>query len=226
MSGNINNVFNRANQKYIDGGSQPYVFVASVNYQTPKYGPNRYVRALLGGWTLGGIVRYSSGRLIDVPGSNNALGSLTFQGTRMNRVPGEPLLTKDVNCKSCFNPTMDFVLNPKAWSDAPSGEWGYSTARYDDYRWRRVPDEQISIGRTFRIRERFTFSTRMEFFNVMNRLVLPAPTSGNPQSTQTCNSGTVSNGVCAAGTRSGYGYINTASVGGQRTGQLVMRLQF
>src|SRR5581483_10944610 len=116
------------------------------NYTTPGLGGNRMLRAVSGGWTFGGILRYASGSLIPVPGSQNALSSLLFRGTRMNRVPGQPLYTVDLNCGGCFDPQKTFVLNPKAWSDPAAGQWGYSPAYYNDYRDIRHPDEQLSLG--------------------------------------------------------------------------------
>jgi hypothetical protein len=234
--GPINDVFNRPAQKGLDGGSQPFVFVMNFNYTVPKpagsrllgkLGSNRWVNEILAGWTISGILRYSSGSLIGVPGSQNALGSLLFRGTRMSRVPGEPLYTVDLNCATCYDPNKDFVHNPKAWVDVPAGKFGDAPAYYDDYRSQRRPDEQLSFGRNFRVKESVTVSVRMEFFNVFNRLVLPSnPSSGNPLSTQTRNA----NGVPI----SGFGYISTATVlssatsgmFSQRYGQLNMRVTF
>ena len=125
-----------------------------------------------------------------------------------------------------YDPQKDFVLNPKAWSDAPAGQFGVAAPYYNDYRDMRHPDEQLSLGRTFRIKESVSLAVRMEFFNVFNRLVLSTPSSGNPLSTQ--------NRDASGLTLSGFGYINTATVlssstsgmFSQRYGQLVMRLQF
>ncbi len=233
--GPINDVFNRPAQKGIDGSSQPHVFVINFNYTVPKPGggrffgklaSNRWLSEAVSGWNFSGILRYASGSLIGVPGSSNVLSSLLFRGSRMNRVPGEPLYTADLNCRSCYDPNKDFVLNPKAWSNPPDGNFGYSAPYYNDYRNPRHPDEQLSLGRTFRVKERVTLSVRMEFFNAFNRLVLANPSSGNPLSTQTRNSAGVP--------ISGFGYINTATIlssstsgmFSQRYGQLVMRLQF
>jgi len=224
--GPTNDVFNRPNQKGLDGASQPFAFVTNFNYSTPGLGRSRWLRAATGGWTFGGILRYASGALLPVPGSQNALSSLIFRNTRMNRVPDQPLYTADLNCRSCYDPQKDFVLNPKAWSDPAAGQWGSSSAYYNDYRDMRHPDEQLSLGRSFRLKERVNLSARMEFFNVFNRNVLSGPSSGNPLSTQNRDK----NGVPI----SGFGFINTATVlssstsgmFSQRYGQLVMRLQF
>ncbi len=218
-TGGVNDVFNRGNQKALTGASQPLIFVTGFNYQTPRPGTNRLIRRLAGDWTVGGVLRYASGSLIGVPASRNNLGTLTLQasGTRFNRVPGQPLFQKDPNCH-CIDPNKDFVLNPAAWSDAAAGEWGFGPAFYNDYRWRRNVSEQLSIGRSFPIRERMSFQIRAEFFNAFNRMQTPNPASGNPLQSQTFDSRNIPNG--------GFGYINAVSTGGQRNGQLVARFQW
>ncbi len=214
----VNDVFNRKNQKALTGSSQPLVFVTGFNYQTPRVGGNQLLRRLTGDWTFGGILRYASGSLIGVPGSRNNLGTLTLQGgTRFNRVPGEPLFLKDPNCH-CIDPNKDFVLNPKAWADAAPGEWGFGAPNYNDYRWRRNVSEQLSVGRSFPIRERMSFQVRAEFFNAFNRIQTPNPTSANPLATATFNSQGIPTG--------GFGYLNAVSTGGTRNGQLVARFQW
>jgi hypothetical protein len=150
---------------------------------------------------------------IAVPASNNSLSGLLQQNTRMNRVPGQPLfLVSNLNCK-CFDPGRTFVLNPKAWSDPADGQWGYGAAYYSDYRNRRQPDEQMSIGRIFRLRERMTFQIRAEFFNVFNRTVFPALSGNNPVTTPTANA----NGLLTGG----FGFYNTSTAGNVQTGGII-----
>lgn len=223
----VNDVFNRPNQKNISSTSQPFMFVTAYSYELPKVGSSKLVRNVVGGWTFGGVLRYASGTPIAVPPSNNNLASLLEQSTRMNRVPGQPLLlVPNLNC-SCFDPGATFVLNPKAWSDPTDGQWGFGPAFYKDYRNRRAPDEEMSLGRLFRFRERFMLSVRVEFFNVFNRLVYPALSGNNPAATATVGA----NGLTTAG----FGYYNVAAAanvqtGGiiptSRNGQLVARFQF
>jgi hypothetical protein len=217
----LNDILNRRNQKTFSNQDQPHIFVAGFNYEVPKMGANRWVSSLARGWTVGGIVRYSSGFPIRIPAANNALGSLLGRSTYANRVPGEPLFLKDLNCH-CFDPNKEFVLNPKAWSDPAQGEWGYSAVYYSDYRTQRRPSEQLSFGRIFRITEKVNASFRAEFFNVLNRTYIVDPDSGNFQATQSRDaSGKVI---------SGFGRINTGATTTQdfmpRSGQVVLRLQF
>jgi len=211
-----NDVFNRDAQKSLASTSQPHIFVTGFTYLTPRWGSNKFIRNVLGNWTVGAILRYSSGQLIGAPAARNNLGSLVFQGTRMNRVPGQPLFLKDPNC-GCIDPTQDLVFNPAAWTDAPLGQFGTGAGFYNDYRWQRQVSENMSLGRRFTIKERFKFDIRAEFFNLFNRLNLQSPASGNPTATTTRNQGELSGG---------FGFINVNNVGGQRNGQLVARFEF
>jgi hypothetical protein len=193
------------------------MFVVAFNYETPKFTASKIVRNILGGWTLGGVMRYTSGIPFAVPSSQANLNALVSQSTRMNRVAGEPLFLKDLNCH-CIDPNKELVLNPKAWTDVPQGQWGVSAPYYNDYRNARYPNEQLSFGRLFRIRERLRLQVRAEFFNVFNRIVMPTPSSGNPLQTPVYNAA----GVPTAG----FGRIDASSVSGQRNGQIIARVEW
>jgi hypothetical protein len=218
----INDVFNRPNQRTISGNSQPFLFVIGYYYELPAWGPNRWMRAAVRGWMLGGILRYGSGLPIPSPCANNGLNAVLLRTatctTFANRVSGQPLFLQDLNGHN-FDPNKNFVLNPAAWSDPAPGQWGTSAAYYNDYRYQRRPDEEMSLGRTFRIRERMTATVRAEFFNVFNRTEMNDPTATNALATQS----RAANG----NTISGFGYINTGSVYAQpRNGQIVARFEF
>ena len=90
---------------------------------------------------------------------------------------------------------------------------------YSNYRWVRGANEQLSMGRTFPFKERVRFEVRVEFFNAINRVTLPAPTSNNPNQTPTFDNTGRQTG--------GFGFINVINgLNGARTSQLVARLQF
>src|SRR4029078_3510356 len=108
-------------------------------------GSSRFIRAVSGGWTVGGIVRYATGAPIPTPASQNQLNALVFQSTRMNRVEGEALYLENLNGGD-IDPSKDFVLNPRAWVDPAAGTFGASPAFYDDFRYQRRPDEQFRLG--------------------------------------------------------------------------------
>ena len=212
-----NDAFNRTNQKRLSAGAQPFVFSTGFSYETQKWTQYKAFRLLTSGWTFSGSIRYSSGTVIAIPVSANLLNSQIFQGTVFNRVPDQPLYTKDLNCH-CFDPNKDLVLNPKAWTDAAPGTYGVTAAAYNGYRTQRIPDEQISIGRTFRIKENKQFSVRAEFFNVFNRTVYAAPAATSPTATTTFDK--------AGNLTGGFGFINMNSNGQPRNGQLVGRFTF
>ncbi|HYO83482.1 MAG TPA: TonB-dependent receptor [Bryobacteraceae bacterium] len=215
-----NNVFNREIQKTLSRSDQPHVLVVAYNYQVPTFTSNRFVRHVVGGWTLGGIMRYASGTPIRVPVAQNRMNDYVFQSTFANRVPGEPLFLKDPNCH-CYDPNAEFILNRNAWSDPAPGQWGTAAAYYSDYRTQRRYSEQMSLGKSFRMNERgMFFSIRAEFFNIFNRRYFSDPESGNALATQRSE-----NGVPIAG----FGRINPAGFPGDfrpRSGQIVARFQF
>ena len=234
----INNVFNRANQKTFSGYDQPQVLIISGTYITPGltgngFLGNKYLSWVARDWTLGAVMHYASGLLIKVPSATTGLAAYTEQNTTVDRVPGVPLFTQNLNCH-CFDPNTTFVLNPAAWANPPTGQYGTASAYYTDYRQQRHPGENVSLARTFRIREGVSFQIRAEFTNIFNRTGLNAPTSTNAFAPQT-KSGNQ--------TTAGFGYINTAPGGGggtnpaagsasslatppPRQGQLVARFTF
>jgi hypothetical protein len=246
----INDVFNYRQNKQISGYSRPFLLVISATYITPKInGDGTALKALswiARDWTLGTVLRYQSGAVLRSAASNNALlaqldrgatnnpavwgGGTTFQ----NRVAGQPLFLVDPNCH-CFDPNTTLALNPKAWSDAPLGQFGTAAPYYNDYRWQRQPAESLAFGRTFRLKERTSLNIRAEFQNLFNRVFLSAPCGLNPAgaaSTTSCNPEAATTKSTLTGNYTGgYGYMNmvpgTPGFAPQpRSGQIIARVQF
>ncbi|HLI85168.1 MAG TPA: carboxypeptidase regulatory-like domain-containing protein [Bryobacteraceae bacterium] len=233
-----NNIFDRNTNKYLSIYDQPFQWTLSASYLTPRLHTNRVLSWLARDWSYGTFLTYRSGLPLQVPFANNNLASLIFDGiagnaaatgTFANRVPGVPLYTADINCH-CYDPNKTFILNPAAWTDPPAGQFGTSAAYYSDYRKQRRPSESMSIGRTWRIKERASFNLRMELYNVFNRPVFNDPSNLNAKAPQT----RLPNGNAS----SGFGYINTTTtvggagvagivgVPGERQGLLVGRFTF
>jgi hypothetical protein len=233
INASINNSLDRNVNKYLSGYSRPHRLVVAANYRLPTLKTNRALSWVIRDWTYGVMLTYSSGLPIRVPYAQNKLGDLLKLSTPMNfsfgavpfgtgtfanRVAGQPLFTADPNCTSCYDPNKDFLLNKNAWSDPAAGQFGTSAAYYDDYRARRAPQENMSLGRTFRLAEKASLNIRIEMNNAFNRIRVPNPTSTNALATQVKNN--------AGKPTTGFGYINTGSASGARTGQLVARIQF
>ncbi|HYK61414.1 MAG TPA: carboxypeptidase-like regulatory domain-containing protein [Bryobacteraceae bacterium] len=240
-----NDVFNRPQNKYISGLDQPFLWVFAGNYITPhtsghRFLGNKAVSWIVRDWQVGAVLRYGSGLPTLSPIATNGLAALLFRntgatgttgGTFMNRNPGVPLYTVDLNCH-CYDPNKTFVLNPAAWSNPLPGQWGTAAGYYSDYRYQRRPAESMSLGRTFRIKEGMNLQIRAEFTNIFNRTEANNPTSTNGLATQTCAGPTGAAVPCSGvytKTTGGFGYINTAPTAttiAPRSGQLVARFQF
>jgi hypothetical protein len=245
----VNDVFNYRQNKQISGFSRPFMLVISTQYTTPKINWDgtgfKVLSWVARDWVIGVVLRYQSGSVLRSAASNNALlaqlsrgatnnpavwgGGTTFQ----NRT-GEPLFLVDPNCH-CFDPNTTLALNPKAWTDAPPGTFGTAAPFYNDYRWQRQPAESISLGRSFRLKERSVVTIRAEFYNMFNRLFRSAPcglSAAGAASATTCNPQAATTRNTQTGNLTGgYGYMNmvpgTIGFAPQpRTGQIVARFQF
>lgn len=218
----FNDPFNRNQNKYLSGYDQPFLFVLSGNYTTPRLqGDSAGVKALswiARDWQIGTVLRYGSGLPIRAPTATNGNSALYGYNTFANRVPGVPLFTQDLNCH-CFDPNKTFVLNPAAWTQPAPGQFGTAAAYYSDYRYQRRPMENMSLGRVFRIKEKYSLNIRAEFTNIFNRTEPADPSANNAAQTQV---------VSPTGQNlSGFGFINTtANAGLPRQGTLVARFQF
>jgi len=219
----VNDVQNRPNAKSLSANSRPLISGIGINYTLQKWGKNKILSYAVRDWTFGGFLQYTSGLPFAPPAANvtPTLNAVSFQSTFQNRVPGEPVFTKDLNCH-CFDPSTTFVLNPKAWSNPVPGQFGSGTY-YGDFRQQRRPLENLSLGRIFRIREVMSLNLRVEFTNIFNRTYFNNPTATNPQAAQT----RVNNSDPNSRTTAGYGFIDTTSVPSlPRQGQIVGRFQF
>jgi len=228
----ISDVFNTGLAKQLNRLVPPTSLVLSGSYTTPKTPGDsigaRVASRIVRDWQLGWLLRYQNGALIQAPASTNQLESQLlrqggFNGAPVNpdnRVPGVNPLVADPNC-GCFNPQTTLILNPKAWTDPGSGQWGASAPFTNGYRWQRQPSEAMSFARNFPFGKegRFNAQFRMEFQNVFNRTFLSVPATG-----AITTAATTANGVLTGG----YGYINTVGGAGSqpRSGQAVLRVTF
>jgi hypothetical protein len=247
----VNDVNNRMQNKQLSSLDHPQVMTITFNYTTPK---NKFGGDGAGGktlqwlsrdWTFGGVLRYQSGVLLETPSANNnflyQLGVGSQDNPALfgapegveNYVPGQPFFL--VNPNSHFDPTKTLVLNPAAFTEPGSGQYGVSAPYYIGNRWQRQPAESLSVGRIFRVKEKYQIQIRAEFQNVFNRVFYPAPLTGN--GTGTANAATYTNpfpvvGSATGALSGGYGYVNAFNGGTApnlivaRTGQIIARFTF
>jgi hypothetical protein len=235
VGANVTDVFDRNRNKQISAFSRPHVLVIAANYLVPEWKTNKIVSTILKDWQYSTVLQYASGLPILAPYAQNNLNAVVLRArtagaTFAQRVPGEPLFLKDLNCH-CYDPNKEFVLNPNAWVDPELGSFGSGAPFYNDYRAQRRPQESMSLGRIFRVAEGKTVQIRVEFSNIFNRGFIPgapapatpvgAPDATNAKATQSSNpDGSVA---------SGFGRYNTAlgfSNFLPRTGTFVARFNF
>ncbi len=245
----VNDVNNRMQNKQLSSLDHPQVLTITFNYTTPK---NKFGGDGAGGkalqwlsrdWTFGGVLRYQSGVLVETPSANTnflyELGVGSQDNPALfsapygleNYVPGQPFFS--VNPNSHFDPSTTLVMNPKAWAQPADGQFGVSAPYYIGNRWQRQPAESLSVGRIFRVKEKYQIQVRAEFQNVFNRVFYALPSSGNRHRHCECIAAGFTNPFPVTGSTTGalsggYGFVNAFNGAGTtpRTGQIIFRFTF
>jgi hypothetical protein len=246
--------FNRNLGKNLSPFDLPHQFRLTAQYEVPLIHSslpvlkNKAVAYALSGWSTGWSLSYQSAPLVGLPTSAGTVPISNF----VNYGPGPAQLIPgvspwsvdwtdlkgvhhtdplDINCH-CFDPTTTQVLNPKAWTNAPNGQFAPNQSSIRSFRGLRIPVENANFGRDFRIKERYSLNIRVEFTNIFNRLQLPTSTTfpgavnlGNFAAAPT----KFGAGANAGAYSGGFGTILpplTGAVTGQRAGTLVARFTF
>lgn len=179
----------------------------------PKFG-GRAVRAILGGWGIDPLVRVRSSLPVDITNARTVSGSLIT--SRVNSVPGQPLYIDDPGVPGGRR------FNPLAFT-APvgfvQGNFGRNVMRGFGY-----SQLDASAHRTFTLGEHVRLQFRGDFFNVLNH-----PNFGNPvgafSTSATFGLATAMLGK-TLNSASGGGFNALYQIGGPRSIQLSMKLQF
>jgi hypothetical protein len=237
-------VFNRDLGKNYSLQDLPLQFRLSADYLTPKFsvGPtflrSKFADYVVSGWGLGWYMSYQSAAILSRPASTGGATSLDkFLGRGpgpAQLIPGAPLYSVDwfdldgkhhtdeldINCH-CFDPTKTIVLNPKAWTNIPDGQWGAQQTSIRGLRGFRYPQENANLSRNIRFKEKYNLQLRIEFQNIFNRTQLPQPVALS--TTNFASAPTASNGLYTGG----FGaVVPTSGTGNFRTGLLIGRFTF
>ena len=165
---------NRGLEKSIGAYDQTHVLKMNTLYDLPfgrgkRWLTHGFAAQALGGWRLAGIQVYSSGFPISV--TRNAPLNIFNADNR-------PVITT-YNWKSSysgsFDPNKDTYLSASAFPVQPAGVLGNAT-RYNPLV-RVFPNlnENVSLGKSFQLSERFRLDFRAEAFNLLNRIVFSGP---------------------------------------------------
>jgi len=179
-----NNSLNKQNQKAewsIDNNDQTNNLRISGTYELP-FGPGKpflnkrgVVGQIVGGWQISPILTY-------------ATGTPLFQGTGGSvNVPGDPLANKCSDCNRAnviagVPQMFDYnnvykgqsVLNPAAFSNPGLWALGNAPRVLSGVRNPFQSSEDIAVSKSFGT-ERYKFELRMDYFNVLNRVIFGSP---------------------------------------------------
>jgi hypothetical protein len=149
----------------------PHVFLTGFTWEVP--GPQAGIaRAVLGGWNVSGILRYESGRPLNITMTNNLLGLLFNGQKRPDRVSG----VDPVAASGDFDPFADNYFNRAAWSDPGPLAFGSAPKRDADVRGFPTISEDINIFKVFPLRREMRLRFEAQFGNIFDRIVYCDPT--------------------------------------------------
>jgi hypothetical protein len=162
-SDNINNPFCIRCSYANAGYDQPNVVSLDAIYMLPKVRgslDNRFLREVLNGWELSGVVRYQSGMPVTI-GSNGNLFGLNIGNDGINSgqypdVVGNPYATSGGS----------LVLNQSAFIRPPDGQWG--DLGRNALRLPGISNVDMALMKSFAITERAKVTFRFEVFNLFN----------------------------------------------------------
>jgi Carboxypeptidase regulatory-like domain len=142
-------------------------FVASFVWQLPRLSKsNSLLRSFMGNWQLGGIVSARTGRPLTIVSGTDRSG--TGIGQDRAKLVGPAIgpgacATAGITTKPCKD-----WLNPVAFVEADLGTFGNvgkGSIRFPGYyAW------DMSLSKSFSIKERWKLQLRGEFFNIFNRV--------------------------------------------------------
>ena len=170
---------------------------------------NKVVDAVVGGWTLGSMIKYNSGSPIGVNSNNyyagwerpiyavrNANGSYQRKFNAANFNYGDPAASGNL------------YFDPANFSNPAYGDLGTVPMYRSDFRGFGWSNEDVMLLKNFRFAERFRVQFRFEVYNIFSRHHFRDPNTniGNPSDQP-------------------FGYV-TGIVGSPREGQIGARFEW
>ena len=181
--GNIyNDQSNPAQNKARGDFDRPHRLVISYAYEIPVKANSFMDNPVLRGWTVSGIVTYQKGLPFSITDSTSgglfgtAGGTAQFLCSRIS----------DAYTRGTTSQRLDHYLRTECFGTAPtlpnsagSGATGWGTAPRNAWRAPYQQNWDISLQKSFTIKESHSFSFRMDTFNVFNHPIFTTPSSVN-----------------------------------------------
>jgi len=193
-----------------------HAFTGSASYELPAPSNNGFARMLIKGFAFDSVVRMRTAFPITPTTGRDPLGLGLTNIARPDLVPGQPLyLYSDAFAGGKrFNPAAFDGATPLA--QGRQGTLGRGTLRGFN-----LSQVDLSLRRRFSLTERFALDFRAEAFNVLN-----TPNFANPTGVMTSGNFGRSVATLASGLAGASGQNPLFVVGGPRSIQLALKLQF
>jgi hypothetical protein len=120
---------------------------------------------VFGGWRFSAIQKYQSGFPLELYTSNTL--PIFNSILRPNVVPGVSL-SNHIPVKN-FLPSSSRMINPAAFTAPPAYTFGNASPAYDGLTEYSILNEDLSVMKQFKIKERLTWTWYGQFFNAFNR---------------------------------------------------------
>jgi hypothetical protein len=150
----------------------PHVLLVGFTWEVPGgQNLNAVAKALVAGWNVSGLLRYESGRPLNIT-MDNDLGGLLFNGQkRPNRNPS----VDAVAVSGDFDPFTDNYFNATAWQNPGALQFGNAPRRDGTVRGFPVYGEDINVFKVFPLQDQKRLRFEAQFGNIFNRVVFCDP---------------------------------------------------
>jgi outer membrane receptor protein involved in Fe transport len=148
-----------------------FVSTHSLELATPRFATSGVAGALLGRWTIQGIMTWRSGLPVNVTSGIDLVGNRRATGQRPDLVPGIDPYVRDDGGLTWLNPAAFDVSAPRA-------ERRFGTLRYNALRGPSAFTYDFALHKQITAWADHRLAVRLEAFNVLNHKVLSNP-NGN-----------------------------------------------
>ncbi|MCX6621143.1 MAG: TonB-dependent receptor, partial [Acidobacteria bacterium] len=193
-----------------------HAFTGSASYELPAPASNKVARAIVRGFAFDSVVRMRTASPVTLVTGRDPLGLGLTNIARPDVVPGVPLyLDSDLlRGGRRFNPAAFDGATPLA--QGRQGALGRGTLRGFG-----LEQVDLSLRRRFRLQERLALDFRADAFNLFN-----TPNFANPAGVLTSANFGLSTQTLSTGLAGASGQNPLFLVGGPRSLQLALKLQF
>jgi hypothetical protein len=163
--------YNLKLEKSVAEGDTPHMVKSYISYDLPfKF--HGWAKSVIGGWTVLAILNYYSGTPLAFTAPTPLTGGWNGAVNRANIAPGNlknPSFDKSNFELSNTQSPKDTYLNKLLFSVPASLTLGTAARRYTQIRGFGTQGEDLSIQKSFWIKEKIRFALRAEFLDAFNR---------------------------------------------------------